>query len=91
MSNEVKTGNIRLSNDKDIQKVSELLSYSLYESNVVTNIPTSQRNELARLEYEDLMMRYSSRAKQTSFPSALLVYELNDEIIGISRGFHGYR
>lgn len=69
---------LRRIGSRDIPRAAQFLAFSMYTG----EIPKGQRNELARLEADDLSKRYGDRVGKPKFPSALLVLEEDEEIIG---------
>ena len=46
------------------------------------DISEGQKKELARLESDDLSRRYGTRVGPRKFPSALILAEVDEEIVG---------
>lgn len=69
---------IRPAENADFDKIANLLANNMYD----VDIAQMQKRELTRIAKNDLDERYSERLGKRTFPSALIVSEVGDEIVG---------
>jgi hypothetical protein len=78
MSATQSTVTIRPATERELPRCAAFLAQSMYPPDV----PRAQQNELQRLEFQDLKLRYGELVGKRKYPSVFFVAVEDEEIIG---------